>query len=119
MLDLILKRFDAPDETRVFPKGRFEVIRIGHIVIGRATYEPGWRWSVHIGAAAGKQLCEVPHLGIVLAGRAAVAAADGPMREIKAGDVFSIDSPHDSWVIGDEDYVSIHFDGADEYASRK
>jgi hypothetical protein len=24
--------------------------------------------------------------------------------------------PHDSWVIGDEPYVSLHFTGADYYA---
>ena len=41
MLDVILKRFDSPDETRVFDKGKFEIIHIGGMTIGRASYEPG------------------------------------------------------------------------------
>lgn len=27
-------------------------------------------------------------------------------------------APHDSWVIGDEQYVSLHFLGADKYARK-
>ena len=29
MLDVILKRFEALDETRFFNKGKFEIVRIG------------------------------------------------------------------------------------------
>ncbi len=47
--DVILKRFESPDETRVFPKGKFELVHIGGMTIGRATYEPGWKWSEHVG----------------------------------------------------------------------
>ena len=53
MLDVILKRFDQPDETRTFAKGKFELVRIGGMTIGRATYDPGWKWSVDVGAPAG------------------------------------------------------------------
>lgn len=28
-LKMILKRFEAPDQVRTFPKGRFELVRIG------------------------------------------------------------------------------------------
>ena len=59
MLDVILRRFEQPDEVREFEKGRFEVIRIGGLTIGRATYQPGWKWSVHVGPIAGTELCEV------------------------------------------------------------
>ena len=45
MMDVILKRFEKPDETRVFEKGKFELFEIGGMTIGRATYEPGWKWS--------------------------------------------------------------------------
>ncbi|HEY8462149.1 MAG TPA: hypothetical protein VIM99_17300 [Blastocatellia bacterium] len=41
--DAILKRFENPDEKRLFEKGRFEVVRIGGMTIGRATCEPGWK----------------------------------------------------------------------------
>jgi len=37
--------------------------------------------------------------------------------EMRAGDLFYIPSePHDSWVLGNEPYVSLHFLGADHYA---
>jgi hypothetical protein len=42
MTETILKRFENPDEVRVFNKGRFEIIHIGGLTIGRASYEPGW-----------------------------------------------------------------------------
>jgi hypothetical protein len=119
MLDMILKRFDAPDESRVFPKGRFDVVRLSGVTLGRATYEPGWRWSLHVGAANGQTLCMTAHVGLVISGRAAVARADGRVDEMRAGDVFFIAPGHDSWVIGDEPYVSLHIDGAGEYARQE
>jgi hypothetical protein len=48
MDDVLIKRFESPDETRVFEKGKFEIVNIGGVVIGRATYEPGWKWSEHV-----------------------------------------------------------------------
>jgi hypothetical protein len=67
-LHVILKRFDAPDEERVFEKGRFEIVRVGGTTIGRATYEPGWKWSVYVGAKLGQAMCEVEHVGMVVSG---------------------------------------------------
>ena len=118
-LDVVLKRFEQPDETRVFEKGRFELVRIGGQTIGRASYEPGWKWSLHVGPEMGKKSCDVEHVGIVLSGKAAVAMDDGKFYEIKAGDLFYIAPGHDSWVIGNEPYVSLHLLGADHYASKK
>ena len=119
MLEVILKRFDSPDEVRKFDKGRFELVRIGGMTIGRAIYEPGWKWSEHVGRAAGKKSCEVEHVGLVLSGRATAAMDDGRVIEMKAGDIFYIAPGHDSWVVGDEPYVSLHFMGAAEYAAGK
>ena len=115
-MDVVLKRFEAPDELREFDKGRFEIVRLGGMTIGRATYRPGWKWSVDVGAAAGASSCRVEHVGMVVAGRAAAAMDDGRVIEMKAGDVFYIPPGHDSWVVGDEPYVSLHFMGADDYA---
>jgi quercetin dioxygenase-like cupin family protein len=116
-LDVILKRFDSPDETRQMVKGRFDIIRIGGLTIGRATYEPGWRWSEHVGPSVGATLCTVEHVGLVLAGTATAAFEDGRIIELKPGEVFHIPAaPHDSWVVGQEVYVSLHFLGADHYA---
>jgi quercetin dioxygenase-like cupin family protein len=119
MLDVLLKRFEQPDEVRTFEKGRFELVRIGGITIGRATYAPGWKWSEHVGKLLGKKSCDVEHIGIVLSGRATAAMDDGRVIEIKAGDIFYIAPGHDSWVIGDEPYVSLHLLGASDYAARK
>jgi quercetin dioxygenase-like cupin family protein len=119
MLEVILKRFDEPDEVRTFEKGRFEVVRLGGMTIGRATYDPGWKWSLHVGPALGAKSCKVEHLGMVLAGRATAAMDDGRIFEMKAGDLFYIEPGHDSWVVGDEPYVSIHLMGAAAYARAK
>jgi hypothetical protein len=116
MLEVILKRFDKPDETRAFSKGQFDIVRIGGMVIGRATYEPGWKWSVDVGGPAGRATCMVEHVGMVVSGRAVAAMTDGRVVEMQPGDVFYIAPGHDSWVVGDEPYVSIHFMGAAEYA---
>ena len=116
MLEVILKRFENPDEIRTFSKGRFEIIHLGGMTIGRATYEPGWRWSEHVGAAVGEKNCQIEHVGVVVSGRAAAAMTDGGIFELKAGDLFYVPRGHDSWVVGDEPYVSIHLMGSDDYA---
>ncbi len=116
-VEVILKRFETPDETREMLKGRFEIVHIGGLTIGRATYEPGWKWSRDVGPAVGSRLCSVEHVGLVLAGTAAVAFEDGRVFELQAGELFHVPAkPHDSWVIGDAKYVSLHFLGADNYA---
>ena len=114
---VILKRFDSPDETKVFEKGRFDIIRLGDVTIGRARYEPGWRWSEHVGPSLGQTRCPVEHVGLVLSGVATAAFDDGRVYELRPGQAFYIPPiPHDSWVVGDEPYVSLHLLGADKYA---
>ena len=118
-MNVDLKRFDNPDEVRTFEKGKFEILRIGSMTIGRATYQPGWKWSVHVGASLGKTSCDVEHIGMVISGRATAAMDDGLVKEMRAGDVFYIAPGHDSWVVGDEPYVSLHFLGASDYAQKR
>jgi len=117
VFDVILKSFEQPDEVRDFEKGKFELVHIGGMTIGRATYSPGWRWSVHVGRSLGKKSCDVEHVGMVLSGRATAAMDDGRVIEMKAGDIFYIEPGHDSWVVGNEPYVSQHFMGANDYAA--
>ena len=113
---VVLKRFEKPDEVRLFEKGRFEIVRLGPLVIGRATYEPGWKWSTHVGPGVGATRCSVEHVGMVLAGTATVAFDGRPVVELVAGSVFSVPAiPHDSWVVGDQEYVSLHFLGTEHY----
>jgi quercetin dioxygenase-like cupin family protein len=115
--EVILKRFEYPDEVREFPKGKFVLVTLGGMTIGRATYQPGWKWSVDVGAALGERFCQVEHVGMVVSGCATAAMDGGDVVELRAGDVFYIPPhSHDSWVVGDEPYVSLHFLGAEHYA---
>lgn len=117
MDDIILKRFETPDEVRIMTKGRFEIVHVGGLTIGRATYEPGWKWSEHVGPTVGASHCSVEHVGVVLSGVATAAFDDGRVIELRAGELFHIPAaPHDSWVVGDQPYVSLHFLGAERYA---
>lgn len=116
-LKVILKRFEEADELRTFEKGKFEVVHIGGITIGRATYEPGWKWSEHVGLAANTPYCEVEHVGLVISGTATATMVNGNIIELRPGNLFHIPKvAHDSWVVGDEPYVSLHFLGANHYA---
>lgn len=119
-VDVILKRFEQPDEVRQLKKGRFEIIRLGSLTIGRATYQPGWQWSKDVGPELGQERCSVEHVGLVLSGTATAAFVDGRVVELKAGNLFYIPPiPHDSWVVGNEPYVSLHFSGAEKYAAEQ
>ncbi|MBV9618706.1 MAG: cupin domain-containing protein [Verrucomicrobia bacterium] len=106
-----------PDEVRVMEKGKFELVHIGGMTIGRATYEPGWKWSEHVGPGVGATRCPVEHVGLVISGTATVAFDDSRVTELKPGNLFYVPPiPHDSWVVGDQPYVSLHFLGAEKYA---
>jgi uncharacterized RmlC-like cupin family protein len=113
---MILRAFETPDEVREFEKGRFEIVHIGGMSLGRATYEPGWKWSVHVGPKMRQTRCEVEHLGYVVSGVATAAFADGRVVKMKPGQLFYIPpEPHDSWVVGHQPYVSLHLIGANHY----
>jgi quercetin dioxygenase-like cupin family protein len=115
-MDISLVSFDEPTEVRTFEKGRFELYQVGPMTLGRATYEPGWKWSEHI---AGAPSCQVEHVGLVLSGAAAVKMDDGTERVMRAGEFFYVPPGHDSWVVGDEPYVSLHVMGGEEYGTAR
>jgi len=117
MNEVILKRFETPDETREFDKGKFEIVNLGGLTIGRATYQPGWKWSENVSPIAGTKYCEVEHVGLVISGHAVAAMGGDNVVDLTPGVIFYIPpEPHDSWVVGDEPYVSLHFLGADQYS---
>ncbi|HXB56998.1 MAG TPA: cupin [Vicinamibacteria bacterium] len=119
MFEVVQKRFESPDEVRVFAKGRLEIVKLGSLVLGRARYEPGWKWSLHVGPEVGTSRCTVEHIGLVVSGVATVAFDDGRVVELREGSLFHVPAvPHDSWVVGDRPYVSLHFLGADHYARK-
>jgi hypothetical protein len=112
-MDLTLISLDRPTEVRTFEKGRFEVYSVGPMTLGRAIYEPGWRWSEHVGEGS----CQVEHVGLVLSRRAAVRMDDGTERVMGPGELFHVPPGHDSWVVGEEPYVSLHVMGGEDYAA--
>ena len=119
MPNVEVKNFDSPDEVRNFEgKGKADVVNIGGRVIGRGTFEPGWRWSENVKPIAGTESCEVSHLGYVVSGRMKVRMDDGSEGEVGPGDVAAIPPGHDAEVIGDEPCVLVDFGEFGEYAKR-
>ena len=109
------RRFSEPSDVRVIPRGRIDVVELDDTVVGRMTYEPGWRWSVDVRPIAGTDSCQYHHLGLVLSGRLRVEMPDGTELEVGPGDVFEIPPGHDAWVVGDEPWVSVDFEAMRTY----
>ncbi|MGH2500989.1 MAG: cupin domain-containing protein [Ktedonobacterales bacterium] len=104
------KSLDVPDESRAMgAKGQVEFVHLDTCTIGRATFQPGFRWTEHVKPIAGTDLCQVRHVGYVVSGKSMIRLADGTERELCAGDAFDVPPGHDAWVIGDEPYVSLDF----------
>jgi hypothetical protein len=107
------------DETREFPKGKLEIATVGSTMVGRATFQPGWRWSESVKPIAGTDSCQVSHQGYVISGRMAIKLDDGTEFEMGAGDAYDIPAGHDGWVVGDEAFVGVDFSPAmTEYAKK-
>jgi uncharacterized cupin superfamily protein len=113
----IAKSLNRPEEMRpTADKGRIELVRLGDVTVGRATFEPGWRWSEHVKPIAGTDLCMATHLGYVVSGRPAVRMADGTELQLAPGDAFVVGAGHDAWVVGDEPCVTLDFSGIEDLA---
>jgi len=110
------RRFSEAVDVRRFPHGRIDVVELDDVVVGRMTYEPGWRWSTDIKPIAGTELCTYHHLGVTLSGRLRVETPDGTELEIGPGEVFEIPPGHDAWVVGDVPWVSVDFEAMRSYA---
>jgi len=120
MAGMICKSLDTPDETRPFEggTGQLEVVSTGTGPVGRATFQPGWRWSQHVKPIAQTENCQSPHLGYFVSGRMAVVMDDGQKIEFGPGDLAVIPPGHDAWVVGDEPCVFVDWQGFAEYAKR-
>ncbi len=113
------QQFSHPSDVRTLPRGRIDVVELDDAVVGRMTYEPGWRWSVDIQPIAGTDTCQYHHLGVTLSGRLRVQMPDGTELEIGPGDVFEIPPGHDAWVVGDEPWVSVDFEAMRSYGKQR
>ena len=106
----------TPDETRAFPNGRAEIIKVGDGEVGRLVFEPGWRWSNDVKPIARTNSCQAPHFQYHVSGRLAIRMDDGTEFVADPGDSTSLPSRHDAWVIGDERVVTVDWFGASNYA---
>ncbi len=111
-----IKGFGKPDEVREFPNGRLELVKIGGATIGRATFQPGWKWSTSLQPLVKTKSCEAPHFQYHVAGVIKVVMDDGSEFECKPGDVSLLPSGHDAWVVGDQPAVVVDFQGMVDYA---
>lgn len=114
-----LKSFGTPDEVREFPLGKVELINVGGAMIGRATFQPGWKWSTSVQPLAKTKSCEAPHYQYHVSGILHVVMDDGTILECKPGDVSLLPTGHDAWVVGNEPVVVIDFQGMVDYARSK
>ena len=110
------KSLNRPEETRTFEKGKVELATIGGITFGRATFQPGWKWSDHVKPVAKTKSCQAPHTQYVISGRLAVVMEDGTKVEFNPGDVGTIPPGHDAWVVGNEPVIAIDVTGMTDYA---
>jgi len=112
------KSLSSPEETRTFPQGKVELVTVGGVTFGRATLEPGWKWSEHVKPIAKTKSCEAPHTQVHLSGRLRVRMDDGTEIEYGPGDVGAVPPGHDAWVVGNEPVVMIDVTGLVNYAKQ-
>ena len=113
-----VKNVGAADETRTFGHGQMDIVNIGGGTVGRARFEPGWKWSQDVKPIAGTDLCQAPHFMYQISGHMHIVMADASEFEMGPGDVAVIPPGHDAWVVGDEPVEAVDWGGATNYAKR-
>jgi ketosteroid isomerase-like protein len=106
-MTLQVANLDTAAEKHSFDHGQLDIITLGNAVIGRAVFNPGWRWSVDAKPLAGTESCRIAHAGVVLSGRFHVRMDDGSEADLGPGDAHMVAPGHDAWVVGDEQCVII------------
>ena len=112
------KSFEAPDEVRSFNNGKLELVNVNGKMIGKATFNPGWKWSNDVKPSAKTQTCQMTHFGYQISGTMRVKFEDGTEFDTKAGGVGHISPGHDAWVVGNEPVVIIDFQGMVYYSKK-
>ena len=116
MAQMQRKSLSQPDEAREFPHGTLELVTLNGVTFGRATLQPGWRWSTSVKPLVNTASCEAPHLQYHVSGRLGVRMDDGSQREFGPGEVSWLPPGHDAWVVGDEPVVVIDISGMVDFA---
>jgi hypothetical protein len=115
-MTLEAKNLDAPEESRAFTNGRIDLVNLAGVTVGRAQFEPGWKWSHDVKPIAGTESCQAAHTGYVVAGRMHIVMDDGVEAEVGPGDAVVISPGHDAWIVGDETCVMLDWSGSANYA---
>ena len=113
-----VRNLGSPEETRVFDKGKVELVKIGGRMIGRATFQPGWKWSESVKPLVKTKSCEAPHFQYHVSGTLRVRMDDGTEKDLKPGDLSLLPTGHDAWVVGNEPVVVVDFQGMIDYAKK-
>ncbi|RFZ22357.1 hypothetical protein VIMS_00145 [Mycobacterium marinum] len=112
-VDAETKAIQQPDRTVRFLDGSVRVVMelLGTVLIGHGVYQPGWKWSVHVGPTAGRPSAR--HVGYVLSGHMAVRSHDGLEILVGPNQAFAAEPGHDAWVVGDEPCVALDWSPID------
>lgn len=121
MAGILRKSFEDAKDIRPFAdgKGELAVLDVDGAAIGRARFEPGWRWSDHVKPIAGTDSCEAPHAGYMLSGHMTIRMNDGTEENFGPGDVMVVQPGHDAWVVGTEPCIVLDWQGYADYAKPK
>jgi hypothetical protein len=112
------KSLNSPEEVRKFEKGKVDLVNVAGATIGRATFEPGWKWSTCVKPIANTNSCQAAHFGYQISGTMTTRMDDGTVTTSRAGDVLNIPPGHDAWVVGNEAVVVLDFQGMVDYAKQ-
>ena len=115
---MVRKSLDAPEETRTFGHGKVDLVQLEDGAVGRAVFEPGWRWSQDVKPIAQTDSCQAAHVGYVISGRMTVVSDSGEQQDYGPGDVMAVPPGHDAWIVGDEACVVVDWTGMANYAKR-
>ena len=113
-----VKHLNSPDEVRKFEKGKIDVVKIGGATVGRAKFEPGWKWSKHVKPIAKTMSCEAPHFQYHVSGVLHIVMDDGTEKDVGPGEISLVPTGHDAWVVGNEPVVVVDFQGMVDYAKQ-
>jgi hypothetical protein len=96
-----------------------EIVNVGGSAIGRAIFEPGWKWSTSVQPLAKTQSCEAPHFQYQVSGTLEILMDDGTRLTSRAGDITLLPTGHDAWVVGNEPAVLVDVQGMVDYAKQR
>ena len=118
MPGLIRKSLNSPEEVRTFEgaSGQLELVNLDTGPVGRATFQPGWKWSQHVKPIAKTYSCPTAHTCYFVSGQMKVVMDNGEEMDYGPGDFATMAPGHDAWIVGNEPCVVVDWQGFADYA---